>query len=630
MCGIAGFLRLDGCDAAECRDLVSAMSATLVHRGPDACGVWGEGPVWLAHRRLSIIDCSEAGQQPMHGPGGAVVVFNGEIYNFLELRAHLQSDGYRFRTSSDTEVLLAAYETWGEDCVGRFNGMFAFALWDPARRRLLLARDRAGKKPLFYCLAGTTLAFASEIKALLTLPEIAGSASFDVQALSDFLSLGYILTPKTIYAQVRQLPPASLATADCADLTPRLRVYWDAAAYYTADKLEYTARTREDFLQLFYDAVRIRLRSDVPLGLFLSGGLDSASVARAAAAQVDPPPRAYTVGFGDSSFDESAAAGRSARGLGIDLTILPFVDPDADTLQRLAWHCDSPFADTSLLPFYHLCVATRRHVTVALSGDGADELLAGYPTYRADQYHRLIAALPHWPFRAALAGMRRFVRPTYRKVSWDYKLRQFLQGHAFDSERAHYWWRVIFPEEEKRRLLAPELCALLGDYDPYDEYRRHFVPVRGRPFLDQALYVDLKTWLADDILVKVDRGSMAASLEVRSPFLDYRLIEFLARLPPEAKMTLRAQKVILREALGPTLPEDILRRPKRGFNAPLPAQCRPEAQGWCQGLIHPAFALDGTREDVTFKAFSLTMLRKWKSLADRHLLDRPWSNGNHA
>lgn len=625
MCGIAG---IAGDLVPDSEAVLPVIVRALAHRGPDGEGVWFGPAIHLGHRRLAVIDTTDAAAQPMQGASGSVIVFNGEIYNHLELRAELEARGVRFRTRSDTEVLLAAYETWGEDCLPRLAGMFAFAIWDAGRRVIFLARDRLGKKPLYLFRQGRGLAFASEAKALLTLPAVRAGAVPDLQALSDFLSLGYILSPKTAFANIARLPPAHAARFDPANGAWSEWRWWNLAEHVLAPRLPYDESARDRFRELLSLAVSQRLQADVPLGIFLSGGVDSAAVAASAAALHTRPPHAFTVGFNDHSFDERAQAEETARHLGLPIEVMEQGGGGEIDLGRMVWHCDEPFADTSLLPTWQLDATARRRVTVALSGDGADEILAGYPTYRADQFYRLWRHVPGG-IQAALARVAgRWLRPSYRKVSFDYKLRQFLGAQGLDRRRAHYWWRVVFSEPEKRRLLHPDIVAELEDYDPYESFAAHFAEVEGASFLDQSLYVDVKTWLADDILVKIDRMSMAVGLEVRSPFLDHRLVEFAFRLPPAAKMAGTRQKVILKDTMRGVLPAATLTRRKQGFGAPTRDLGRLDAPGSFSSLpalFNPDFVLDDRAEDVTYKSFSLRVLGLWLERLDNYRRGESWN-----
>ncbi|AVM75573.1 Asparagine synthetase [glutamine-hydrolyzing] 1 [Magnetospirillum gryphiswaldense MSR-1] len=594
------------------------MTTALAHRGPDGQGQWLDDRVALGHRRLSVIDLSDHASQPMIGPSGAVLVFNGEIYNFRELRKTLEEAGNHFRTDSDTEVLLRLWEIHGPQCLSMLIGMFAFALWDAQRGRVFLARDRLGKKPLYYCRNDHGMAFASEVKALMALPKIAANAEIDPLAMSDFLSLGYILTPKSAFRNISRLPAAHYAEYNVNNGSWQCFEYWRLEEHFLSPRLPHNKEINEQFMDLLTDAVRLRLRSDVPVGIFLSGGMDSSAVAAIAAGLDKASTKAFCVGFHEQSYDESVHAQAVADHLGIPLTILENRPADDALIQFLIGQVDEPFADTSIMPTYLLNENARKHVTVALTGDGADEILAGYPTYRANSYHKVVRRLP----RGVMGGLSRManhmLRPRYRKVGWDYKVRQFLRGHALSPEQAHYSWRTVFSEAEKHQLMGAELVRSCRGYDPFTTFAEAFAKVQGANFLDQSLFVDTKTWLQDDILVKADRASMAASLEIRSPFLDHRLVEFTARLPVSAKMDLRRQKIILKDVMKDILPDRVMRRRKAGFNAPTlslqkTALSHPGPDGWFNQSHH----LDPRREDITYKSFSLAMLGAWLQLFER-------------
>lgn len=561
----------------------------------------------------------------MVGDSGSVIVFNGEIYNYRELQAELAARGCIFRTSSDTEVLLKCYETWGTDCLSRLNGMFAFAIWDPRQRHLFLARDRLGKKPLYYAEASGIFAFASELKALLALPQVGADATIDEQAISDYLSLGYIITPKTIFRGIRRLPAGHYALVIPENGLVACRDYWRLHDVFRRTKRPYDREAQEQFLDLFQDAVRIRLRSDVPLGVFLSGGMDSSAVVATMKALSESPTHAFCAGFLEPSFDESPFAKLVAKRLDVDLTVFEAAPVTPRELARLVWHADEPFADTSIMPTFQLNHRTRQKVKVALSGDGGDELLAGYPTHVADQlygfYARIPARLQAWIESMCLAWMPR----SGRKVAWDYKLRQFVRSRGLSPHRAHYWWRVVFSDEEKRAILSPVALARLGAYDPFSTFEGYFDQVGGVSFLDQTTYVDIKTWLQDDILVKADRMSMAHGLEVRSPFLDYRLVEFCATLPDHAKLSWFKQKRILKDCFGKALPSEILRRPKRGFNAPTRQFDSGvlNARGF-SGLLCDDFSLDPRTGDTTFKSFAIAVLDLWLEMFQQFQRTGEW------
>jgi asparagine synthase (glutamine-hydrolysing) len=566
MCGISGLVSWN---APPDADIVARMNQRLRHRGPDATGVVALGPVVLGHQRLSIIDLSEASNQPLSDTTGRFwIVFNGEIYNYRELRRELAGFDVTFKTQSDTEIILEAYKKWGVDCISRLNGMFAFALWDSADKQLVLARDRAGEKPLFYAqLPGDQLAFASELKALRVVPGIEGR--LNPRALSQYLSLNYTLGSDCIFTGVRKLPPAHRLVVR-RGAPPAETEYWNLAALFR-DKRQFRSEDEaaDELRSLVDDAVRLRMISDVPLGGFLSGGVDSSAVVAAMRQGGDSKAvKTFTIGFDEPGYSELREAGFMAGHLGVDHHEMVVRPQLAQTLPRIVYHADEPFADTSSIPFYFLGQFARQKVTVALSGDGADELFAGYDTYLADRLHGFGQRLPRWMHRAAL-GAARLAPVTFGKVSWDFKLRQFSRGLELDPWRAHHSWRLIFSEEEKRRLVRPEHHAEILAEDPFEEVARHFRAVPDLCPVDQTAYVDIKTWLADDILVKLDRNTMAHSLEARLPFLDPRIIELAARLPADLKLRGLRRKYLLKKSQEGRLPAEVLSRRKTGFNAPV-------------------------------------------------------------
>ena len=567
MCGIAGELRWSAPpDAAA----VAAMAARLDHRGPDARGAVARGAVALGHRRLAVIDLDRASDQPLSDAAGRLwIVYNGEIYNFVDLRARLERGGATFRTRGDTEVLLEAYRAWGDHFVEELNGMFAFALWDEERQRLLLARDRAGEKPLYWQerAGGDGLLFASELGALSAHP--AAARRIDPAAVGDFLSLGYTLGERPILAGVRRLPPAHRLVAERGrPLAPER--YWDlAAAFRRKTRFAGVEEASEALDRLVGDSVRLRLVSDVPLGAFLSGGVDSSTVVAAMQrARPAPPPRAFSIGFREESFDELPAASEVAALLGIGLTGRYVGIDAAAALGHVVGTVGEPFADTSLIPFYYLAREAREQVTVCLSGDGGDELFAGYPTYLADRLRRRTAWLPGTLTGAAGRLFARLAPVRHDKVGTGYRVRQFLAGHGLDERRAHHSWRTIFSPAAKRELLRPEWREAAAS-DGFDVFDRCHDEVADCHPLDQACYVDVKTWLADDILFKVDRATMVHSLEARAPLLDHRLMEFAAALPVGLKLRGRCGKYLLKRAALRHLPARVAHRPKRGFNAPV-------------------------------------------------------------
>lgn len=623
MCGIAGFLLSPS--TPEPGALIRRMSDTMAHRGPDGSGISLDGRIALGHRRLSIIDL-DLGAQPMRGPRGVQIVFNGEIYNYKELRERYAAHGYPFATHSDTEVILAAWEEHGEDCLDEFIGMFALAIHDPGRGVLFLARDRFGKKPLFYFQAPGEFAFASELKALLAHPWLRRNVSVSDEALAEYLTHGYIPAPRSIFRQVAKLPAGHQACLDLASGALRIREYWDPAKSFLAPKEPLTPASARTFLDILDDAVRLRMRSDVPVGAFLSGGMDSSAVTSSMRQHSDASLRAFSVSFSEDSFDETPYARQVAVHLGVDLETIPQPAVDGQALARLIWHLDEPFCDNSLIPTYQISAAAKPFATVVLTGDGADEVLAGYPTYKANAVYTYYALLPEWFQRLLAYSSGRLLRPSYRKVSLDYALRRFLRSGGLTPAQAHASWRMIFDVQEQARLLSDEFQDGLRGHDPCQAYAQAFERVRGADFLDQSLYADIKVWMQDDILVKVDRMSMAASLELRSPFLDHRLVEFLAALPPEAKMKGLEQKMILKQAMRERLPGDILKRKKRGFNFPAHqfAQAGLSPAGPA-GVFRKGFVLDPQREDVTYKSFCLLVLKTWFGMFEHYQRTGEWS-----
>jgi asparagine synthase (glutamine-hydrolysing) len=601
MCGIAGIV---GNDLG--RSNIKAMADALHHRGPDDSGFYSDECVELAHLRLSVIDV-DGGHQPMVGANGSIMIFNGEIYNYRELKEELLKQGEEFTTDSDTEVLLRLFEKEGEHCLKRLNGMFAFAVWEPRRKRLFLARDRLGKKPLYLFRQNGFLGFASEIKSLLALDLVHQTSEIDIRSLRDFLTFGYVLTPKTIFKNISTLPPAHWATFDFDTLEWKEQCYWDLATFFCGKRRTYDQSTREEFSNLLNDAVKLRLRSDVPLGTFLSGGLDSTAITMATVEASRSPPQAFCVEFDDINFDESQYAQAVADKLSVELERLD--NPKNPNIEKLVWHFDQPFADTSIIPTYTLNQAARSRVTVVLSGDGGDEILAGYQTILADKIFSRFRFLP-FSFRKWASRIANWLlKPTYRKVSLDYKIRRFLSAYHLNPKQAHVWWRGIFSEEEQSQILNLEDTK---GYDPMKEALKYYEDVPGASFLDQCLYVDIKTWLLDDILVKIDRMSMAHGLEVRSPFLDHRLVEFSATLEAKGKISGRKQKKILRDVLTRKIPKNIINRKKQGFGAPTRhlGINKLETAGFDE-LIKNGFQLDPEFEDVTYKSFLLNILDVW-------------------
>jgi asparagine synthase (glutamine-hydrolysing) len=540
------------------------MCRAIRHRGPDDEGFHMEPKVALGSRRLSIIDVA-GGHQPIGSEDGTIwIVFNGEIYNFLELRSELMERGHRFRTSSDTEAIVHLYEEDGLHFVERLDGMFAFAIWDRSRKRLVLARDRMGKKPLHYALVGPELIFSSELKGLVQHPRVPREIS--IAALLRYLVHDYVPAPQTIFRGVNKLGPGHMLIYE--DGAVQVRQYWDLPAGEGNGEIA-EEEAAQHLLRLLEEATRRRLISEVPLGAFLSGGIDSSAVTALMARNMTEPVKTFNISFSEKSFDESNYARRVATHLGTEhhedvltpRTVL-------DLVGRIGELLDEPLADASVLPTYLLSRFTRQHVTVALSGDGGDELFAGYPTYQAHQIARLMNGVP----RPVLAGIRSLAERlpvSYGNFSLDFKIKKFLSGLGLPAELRHAAWLGSFEADELQSLLAPEAWQQVETDDVFSDVRGYVRAAGGRDWLGTALYLDAKLYLQDEVLVKVDRASMACSLEVRCPFLDTAVVTFATRLPATSKLRRMTTKYLLKRSLRNLLPADILHRPKKGFGVPL-------------------------------------------------------------
>jgi len=620
MCGIFGWVNIAN-DSRYSRELLKEATDALSHRGPDAEGFWQNEKIAFGHRRLSIIDL-KTGQQPMQSARGNCVIFNGEIYNYLELREELRVTGEIFSTNSDTEVLLRAYEVWGISCLEKLVGMFSFVIFDRSKNRLFIARDRLGKKPFFYYSGPSLFAFSSEIKSLLALPKIRDSITIAPQSVSDYLSLGYILTPKTIFKEISKLPAGHYAIFDLSKNALTLHKYWSLESFFSSDKISLPQKELNNlFLEKFNDAVMLRLRSDVGFAGYLSGGIDSSSVILSARRFANKTIDTFTMGFHNKTYDESDYAAVATRYLNVNSRLAFFTPITKTELSKLVWQCDEPFGDNSTVPTYQLNRLTKDFAKVALCGEGADEILAGYPTCAADKFYSLYSRIPYFIQSQLFALARNCLKPSYKKLSWDYILIKFLGSKKLSPMRAHYWWRTIFSEEEKSQILNEEIQKDCIGYDPFNTYAEYFNDVKKAGFLDQTLFVDIKTWLQDDILVKADRMSMANSIEVRSPFLDHRLVEFAARLPQTQKISGFRQKILLRKSMKDLLPRKIITRQKKGFNAPYskePISTRESR------LLSGRFSLSPEKEDITFKAFNLSVLQAWLDIYESYKKTGNW------
>jgi len=576
MCGIAGFMYFDGAPIQE--KLIRDMGDVLKHRGPDEDGVYLGSKAALGHRRLSIIDLS-SGRQPLSNEDGNVwISFNGEIYNYLELQRQLKAS-HTFRTRSDTETIVHLYESYPETFIEKLRGMFAFAIWDERSQTMLLARDRVGKKPLYYYLDREKLVFASEIKAILKHPGL--DLKIDDQAVSDYVSLGYIPSPKSIYRSIRKILPGHYLRVR-AGRAEEIE-YWDLRFDETAYSSE--EEWQHKLLDEFRTAVKIRLMSEVPLGAFLSGGLDSSGVVAMMRKILGQPVKTATIGFQEKRFDESQFGRQVSRHLGTEHHERVVAPEKIATIEKLAWHYDEPFADSSALPTYFVSQVAREKVTVALSGDGGDENFAGYTRYFMDQQeNRMRSILPLVLRRIVFGPLARI----YPKLDWaprPVRAKTTLQSLAFDHIEGYVDTVSTFRKYEKSAILSADVKSTLVGYDTTDIFRDYYRKGDITDPLSRIQYVDIKTYLTDDILAKVDRASMANSLEVRCPLLDHKLMELVASMPSNLKLRGMTGKYIFKKALAAELPADILNRTKMGFAVPLASWFRNGIRDYAREFI---------------------------------------------
>src|SRR5690554_2815359 len=580
MCGFAGFFRRSSMHKKDLHiQWLTKMGEAIRHRGPDAASIFVDDDLGLSHRRLSVLDLSEAGTQPMSsGSGRYVIAFNGEIYNFLELRALLERQGVIFRTRTDTEVLLELFEKEGARCLDRLNGMFSISIWDTISKKLFLARDRLGKKPLYYYYDGQQFIFGSEIKALLEVPTIRTELRTD--AVKDFFAYQYVPDPKTIYRNIYKLPPGHWLETDGVKV--QQAQYWDLAfdnpSSRSADSLA------EELYALIDDAVRLRMVSDVPLGAFLSGGVDSSAVVGLMAGHSQRPVTTCSIGFDSRHFDEVVWAQKVANQFGTDHHEFTVKENVAGSLGKISRYFDEPFADPSFVPTYFVSQLARQKVTVALAGDGGDENFAGYSKYRTDQIENQIRNL-------VPEGIRRSLFPLLARMLGQVdntpakKANSLLGTLATEPDQAFYTSNCFFRPEIWNSLVTGELARETKDYDPGEITRHHYRQAKADDHLSRILYTDIKTYLPGDILVKVDRMSMANSLETRAPLLDYRVVEFAANIPSRLKLHGKDKKHILKKAFSGMLPQDVLYRKKMGFSVPLAQWLRCELREMAELLL---------------------------------------------
>jgi asparagine synthase (glutamine-hydrolysing) len=587
MCGIVGLLTSKPADIPE-YEVLRKMRDVLIHRGPDDAGnfirpIDERGPfVFFGHRRLSIIDLG-TGHQPMANEDETVwVLFNGEIYNFQELRTRLESLGHQFKTRSDTEVIAHAYEEYKENCFEHFKGMFAIGIWDEKESRLILARDRLGKKPLYYGFINDTFIFASELKAIMAYPLF--PREIDPVSLMRYLFFEFIPCPHTIFKDAKKLPAASYLVWDRTGI--EVRQYWSP---FHSEKGEILSEVEAELriMELLKASVKRRLISDVPLGVFLSGGIDSSGITALAQREVPGKIKTFSIGFEDPSFDESKYASLVSKYIGTEHHEQMMTPADLlNIIPNLPDVLDEPMADASILPTYLLSKFTRGHVTVALGGDGGDELFAGYPTYVAHKfanlYERYLEVL-----HPAINYFGNLLPVSDNNISFDFKVKKFLSGIGHPPAIRNSLWLGSFSFSEIQKALSHELHDYFNEMQITDEIVSY---AKGFPFRDQislAQYLDMKLYLQESVLVKVDRASMACSLEVRAPFLDHELVEFVVGLPSHYKLRKLTSKYILKKALKNCIPDEIIQRSKKGFGVPIAKWAKEELKELFGDLLFP-------------------------------------------
>lgn len=576
MCGITGWANLDSHKPPPegARELLHSMCERMVHRGPDSEGLMVASGAALGVRRLAIIDLV-TGEQPAYNEDESVaVILNGEIYNYRELRRDLEKRGHNFRSQSDTEVLPHLYEEYGVGMVERLNGMFAFALWDSRRRRLFIARDRFGEKPLYWGVFDNTLLFASEPKVLLAHPDV--KSSLNLQALRQYLSFDYVAAPLSIYEGINKLPAANTLTLEDGKIVTRS--YW-CLSYKTQQPPPTETEAAEYLRELLSDAVRMRLVSDVPLGVLLSGGVDSSTIAAFAVRASSEAVKTFSISFAESSFDESLYARAVAKFLGTDHHEERLsANLAANLVGEIGSWMDEPFSDPSLVPTYLLSRFTRKHVTVALGGDGGDELFAGYPMYRGHRVAELYSRVPGFLRTGIIEPLVRVLPVKTKNLSFDYKATRFISGTKYNRVARHHVWFGSFTPDEQKSLLTSEVLRE-SDSDIYRDARAMWAECDSTDIVERMQSLDTRLYLAEDILTKVDRASMSVSLEVRAPFLDPRVAEFAASLPANYKLRGRKTKYILKRAVEDYLPPFVTRRRKKGFGVPVAE--------WLKGKLRP-------------------------------------------
>ena len=604
MCGIAGWANLSSKKPLQSNSetVLHAMCEQMKHRGPDSEGLWTGDSVALGMRRLSIIDL-HTGEQPVYSEDKSiVVVMNGELYNFREVRTDLEKRGHKFETQTDTEILPHLYEEYGLELLEHLNGMFAFALWDKNKKRLLIARDRFGEKPLYYAVFDGKLVFASELKVLLANPAI--ETEIDANAFRQFLSFDYVPAPKSIYKNIYKLPAAHFLTLENGEVKTRRywNLSWQKGEKSITNEFGFSQKSKikdqrsnavtnignrgasfesavEELRELLADAVRMRLVSDVPLGILLSGGVDSSTIAAYATQFSTEKVKTFSIGFEEDSFDESKFARQVAKHLNTEHYEEKLsVEKAADLISEIGTWLDEPMSDGSLIPTFLLSRFVKKHVTVALGGDGGDEIFAGYPMYFAHKAANYYSSIPQFLRSGLIEPFVNSLPVSNKNLSFDYKAKRFIAASKYDLVARHHSWFGSFSIDEQQNLLSKDILATTSN-DIYSGAKDLLEICDAENEIEQMQFLDINFYMAEDILTKVDRASMAVSLEVRAPFLDPRVAEFAASIPLKYKLKGKKSKYILKKAVEPLLPRSILQRPKKGFGIPIAE--------WLKGRLNP-------------------------------------------
>ncbi|MFH0820039.1 MAG: asparagine synthase (glutamine-hydrolyzing) [bacterium] len=585
MCGIVGFIGQGN------KEILERMTESLRHRGPDDVGFFIKDNIYFGHRRLSIIDL-KSGQQPIYNEDKSiVVVFNGEIYNFLELRKFLVGKNHQFSTKTDTEVLVHLYEEKGEEFLKELNGMFALALYDQKKQKLILARDRLGKKPLYWGKFGETLIFASELKAILAHPLVKRQINF--QALAKYLIMEYVPTPLSIFENIYKLEGGHYLVAG-KDLKIKIKKYWEisfdlkiSAEGGSASGGKNFNNLLEELDQRLSEAVKIRLISDVPLGVFLSGGIDSSALVYYAQKALGRPVKTFSIGFTDQTFDESSYARKVAAHLSSDHHEQMLEAKDLlDLVPQIASFLDEPLGDASIVPVYLLSKFTRSQVTVALGGDGGDELFMGYQTFQAQKLAQIYGLIPGLLRRGLFDNLINRLPTSFDNISLDFQLKKFISGIDWPEKYRHLIWLGSFSPKELAYLFKPEIYRNINGANLFSEADDYWQRTSGEnDVLHRIAYLYIKLYLQDDLLVKVDRASMANSLEVRAPLLDYTLVDFVNSLPAHYKIKGYQMKYLFKKVMAGKLPDEIIRRRKKGFGMPVAKWFRGELRDFCLDML---------------------------------------------